>query len=655
MSLVQRIIVAVSLLAVTCTALAAEPWSPSAEDLYRLDRLPQLKPSVKVGSVSSYDRTGGNDDGFSGKYSFVRKEGDALVLADLKGPGVIWRIWTPTPSDDMFEFYFDGEAKPRITVKFRDLFTGNDASFPRPQVGSGAGGFYCYVPLPYEKSCKVLARAEKIMFYQINFATYRDDVAVQTWKPGDGTRQQASIGLRWLGDAALDSPILVLPEGSVQKVAKKVTIEPGSTATLFEAKSPGRIAGLSVKPAEALAGKDRDLVLRITWDGADKPAVLCPAGDFFGYAWGQPAMASMLLGVSRNEAYCRLPMPFDKSARIELISQRKQPVTLDAVVALSPQARQPDEGRLYALWRRENPTTKGVPFTFADVQGRGHLVGCILQSQGLESGGTPFFEGDDQTTIDGELVIHGTGSEDFFNGGWYDVPGRWDTRRSFPLSGCLAYQKPLGRTGGYRFMVTDAYAFTKSLKQTIEHGPEGNNIPTDYSATTFIYAAEPITVPELPALAARRVVDPAKVTYICGWNIPIAAFPFKDATLSKKGEKVGDADVRFLSMTAGADDFFGKPTLSVVCDLPAAGNYKVSIDTIKGPAQGHVQLTRDEAPVGKHVDLYAAERQRATVELGTLDFVEGPNTINLQVPGRHEKSTAFGLDLVSIVFERSEK
>ena len=24
----------------------------------------------------------------------------------------------------------------------------------------------------------------------------------------------------------------------------------------------------------------------------------------------------------------------------------------------------------------------------------------------------------------GELVIRGTGSEDFFNGGWYDVPGR---------------------------------------------------------------------------------------------------------------------------------------------------------------------------------------------------------------------------------------
>ena len=78
------------------------------EELVRLDRLPVLISS-HVGAVSSYDRTGGNDDGFSGKYSFVRKDPEGLVLADLKGPGVIYRIWTPTPTDDVLEFLFDGE------------------------------------------------------------------------------------------------------------------------------------------------------------------------------------------------------------------------------------------------------------------------------------------------------------------------------------------------------------------------------------------------------------------------------------------------------------------------------------------------------------------------------------------------------------------
>ena len=136
----------------------AQPYG--LPELYRLDLLPRIRSSVFVGSVSSYDRTGGNDDGFSGKYSFVAREDDGLVIADLQGPGVIYRIWTPTPTEDMVEFFFDGESQPRIRVKFRELFTGGAEPFVAPLVGYGAGGFYCYVPLPFEKSCRVLVCAQ---------------------------------------------------------------------------------------------------------------------------------------------------------------------------------------------------------------------------------------------------------------------------------------------------------------------------------------------------------------------------------------------------------------------------------------------------------------------------------------------------------------
>ncbi|MCX6905336.1 MAG: DUF2961 domain-containing protein, partial [Verrucomicrobia bacterium] len=115
----------------------------------------------------------------------------------------------------------------------------------------------------------------------------------------------------------------------------------------------------------------------------------------------------------------------------------------------------------------------------------------MLQAQGFESGKTLFFEGDDQTYLDGELAIHGTGSEDFFNGGWYDVPDRWEKRISFPLSGCLGYAKHLGRTGGYRFMIGDRYAFQKSLRQVMEHAGEKNSILTDYSAVSYLYLERP--------------------------------------------------------------------------------------------------------------------------------------------------------------------
>ena len=102
---IRSFVVMVISLSLSLTELpAASALVPGIQDVYRLDRLPVLRESIKVASVSSYDRTGGNNDGFGGQYSFVREEKDGLVLADLQGPGVIYRIWTPTPTDDMLEF-----------------------------------------------------------------------------------------------------------------------------------------------------------------------------------------------------------------------------------------------------------------------------------------------------------------------------------------------------------------------------------------------------------------------------------------------------------------------------------------------------------------------------------------------------------------------
>ena len=194
---------------------AADDWAPGIRDLYRLDRLPVLRESTHVASVSSYDRTGGNNDGFGGQFSFVRKEKDGLVLADLTGPGVITRIWTPTPTDDLLEFYFDGEDDPRIQVKFRELFMGTHPAFERPLVGFGAGGFYCYVPLPYKKSCKVFIRAERMQFYQINFATYPEAMVPASFSTAPGPEQRRHIekAKALFGSVGADISAYVVPEG----------------------------------------------------------------------------------------------------------------------------------------------------------------------------------------------------------------------------------------------------------------------------------------------------------------------------------------------------------------------------------------------------------------------------------------------------------
>ncbi len=626
------------------------------EELYRLDRLPAFKDPVKIGSVSSYDRTGNNDDGFSGKYSFVRKDAEGVVLADLKGPGVIYRVWTPTPTDDEMEFLFDGEPAPRVSVKFRELFLGGHPAFPRPLVGFGAGGFYCYVPLPFEKSCIVRVRAPKVQFYQINYALYGPDAGVTTFNPelsaADlSARDKACELFRSTGS---DISRFTAPSGAkVQTSPVTVKLEPHSTKTIFKAKKGGRIVGLRFTPTEALVSKARDLLLKISFDG-DEPAVLCPLGDFFGYAWGQPAMQSLLVGTSGEANYCYFPMPFDRSAVVEVVSERSTPVELRAEVLHAAVPRAADEGKFYALWRRENPTKLGEPFTFIETEGRGHLVGVALQSQGFESGKTLFFEGDDQTTIDGELVVHGTGSEDFFNGGWYDIPDRWEKRISFPLSGCLGYAKHLGRTGAYRLFLGEAYSFRKSIRQTIEHAGEKNSIPTDYCSVTYLYSEKrPTADLNPPPLKDRAVNDLQEVIFPAGWQTPIYAWSFDRASLTRKKERFGDEEVRYMSLVATGEDWFGPHFFSPTCDVPVTGTYAIYIEAIKGPAQAKVQLFQNENPVAEPVDLYAEKPARSErLLLGKLPLAAGPNNLMFKLVGRNEKSTALGLDLVNVICVR---
>jgi hypothetical protein len=626
------------------------------EELYRLDRLPTLKTSEKVGSVSSYDRSGGNDDGFSGKYSFVRKDPEGLVLADLKGPGVIYRLWTPTPTDDVLEFLFDGETKPRVEVKFRDLFLGRHPAFPSPLVGFGAGGYYSYVPLPFAKSCVVRIRAPKMQFYQINYALYPPGSPLATFdaEPAAAARRHRDRACELWRSAGSDiSRFTTPPEAAVQLSRSRITLAPRSAQVVFRAEQGGRIVGLRLSPAEAMIGKARDLLLRISFDG-EAPAVLCPLGDFFGYAWGQPAMQSLLVGTAGATNYCYFPMPFERGAVVEVVSERATPVELSAEILHANVPRSADEGRFYAVWRRENPTQEGKPFTFIETGGRGHLVGVVLQAQGFESGKTLFFEGDDETTIDGQEVIHGTGSEDFFNGGWYDVPDRWEKRLGFPLSGCLGYAKHLGRTGAYRLFLGDAYAYHRGIRQTIEHSGEKNNIPTDYCSVTYLYS-EPRPTADLtpPPLPDRAVQDPQEVVFPAWWQTPIHAWSFERASLTRKKGKIGEEEVRFLSLSATGEDWFGPHFLSLSCEVPAAGRYAIYIEAVKGPTQAKVQLFQNENPVADPVDLNAEKLEKSgRVLLGHLDLVEGGNNLMFKLVGQNERSAGLGLDLIQVICVR---
>ena len=151
-------------------------------------------------------------------------------------------------------------------------------------------------------------------------------------------------------------------------------------------------------------------------------------------------------------------MPFDKSARIELLyrktaSKDNKPLQIKATISYTKQKRDiKTEGKFYTCWNSNKLSAHEPAHVFLNTKGKGHYIGSVLLAQGMQPGMTYFFEGDDSTATDDTFRIHGTGSEDYFNGGWYALPDRWSRKMSLPLHGGLITHFRLAERGGVSFL-----------------------------------------------------------------------------------------------------------------------------------------------------------------------------------------------------------
>lgn len=526
----------------------------------------------KMQQLSSYDRSGGNDDGFSGKYSYIRKEGNDLVLADIKGAGIINRIWTPTPSNDTIQFYFDGEKVPRINMPFIDLFSGKTYPFVAPLCGNEIGGYYCYLPIPYEKSLKIIYKGEIMKFQQIQYRelTRKEKIQSFSWEYFNSNPVLSEISQTWK-HMSLSS--LYNDEIKMRKI--NFTIKGGKEQQIFALQQGGRIVGIELDSDYNLQSKSDKLIFKAKWDNEKENAIDVPFQSFFGYAFGKPSMKSMLLGATQAMCYSYLPMPFDGQANLSVEykdGNKEEEITLSGRIYYTEKQRDKRrEGKLYTQSRREYLPEPGVPYTIADVQGKGHYIGTILIAQGLNEGMTEYWESDDCSFIDGEMRIHGTGSEDYFNGGWYAVTDRWDRGISLPIHGSLLYDIKTARTGGYRFYLSDKINFNSSYVLTIEHGPEGNKLDVDYTSVGLFYADKPQfknqylthVVNEVPR---RDILLPQDMTMRLYWFTQ-ASFNGSSMIISSKREDHWTTNIDFEAVPMVQFDLTGMDN----------GKYKVTV------------------------------------------------------------------------------
>jgi hypothetical protein len=173
---------------------------------------------------------------------------------------------------------------------------------------------------------------------------------------------------------------------------------------------------------------------------------------------------------------------------------------------------------------------------------------------------------------------------------------------------------------------------------------------------TYLYAdrAPAATTQPLPPASERMVANPRRALFTPGATMPIESFSRRNATLTKRSEKFGDHSVEVLSLKANVKDLKGgSQFVTLLCDLPEAGRYRVSIAPIKGPEAPIVQLIENELPLGEQTDLYAAQRAPAEpIAMGEAKLKAGRNQLQIRLVGKNEAATGFQLDLVQVICER---
>jgi hypothetical protein len=269
-----------------------------------------------------------------------------------------------------------------------------------------------------------------------------------------------------------------------------IAITAGGTATIADLKGPGIIVGIWFTVASPDKYFLRRTLVRMYWDGEESPSVDVPLGDFFGTGFQYKHYVTPYLGMSSGGYYCYFPMPFDRSARVEVVNQTGQEINsfyYHIDYQWLPKPLDPDLAYFHATWRREPRTDPHHAYTILEARGRGHLVGVNMSMQSYNND-MQYLEGDEMVYVDDERVpsLAGTGTEDYFNSGWYFSKGEF----AAPYHGLILKDDSLQRIAAYRFHILDAIPFTSSLRFMIEHGDQNAEI-ADYSSTAYWYQREP--------------------------------------------------------------------------------------------------------------------------------------------------------------------
>ena len=264
--------------------------------------------------------------------------------------------------------------------------------------------------------------------------------------------------------------------GQGWKVNPYIVVPPESKAILADIKGQGAIKHIWITDS-ARAG--RLLILRIYFDGAEKPQVEAPLSDFFASAdyieYRQLSSLVMCVNPARG-MNCYFEMPYFKSFRIEIENIAPEPCNIYYQIDCEEKTIPAESLYFHALFNRQNPTEYMKPYVILDgIKGNGHYVGTYMH-WGVKSNGW-WGEGEIKFYIDSDSdfpSICGTGTEDYFCGAYNFDVGRKYTEYTTPYSGLSKVCETDGIYRSqryfnmYRWHITDPIYFKDKLTVTIQ-------------------------------------------------------------------------------------------------------------------------------------------------------------------------------------------
>jgi hypothetical protein len=463
---------------------------------------------------STYDRAGGNE-GVDASHFLYQRSTDFNVALDVEGPGVLvfsrYNHWHGSP----WHYVVDGRDHLIQEDSSRDPLHPTEDShfqplppFPAPlnlTWASTKGADLIWTPIPFEKSFQIAyTRTHYGTGYYI-FDKFVPGVRLthplRSWDENNIPDQRV---LDLIDRAGSD----IAPKASIKRIAKNFDLLAGGSVVVAGLRGNATIRALEFSIPRNQATEFKNVRLRITWDGRKYPSIDAPIALFYGAGtlYNRDNRTFLVKAFPVNIRFtgdrvylsCYFPMPFSRSARIELVSAEHAIEGVESSVRYTPQRKSLSQTSYFHATYRDFPRpVPGEDLVLLDtreIEGggdwSGHLVGNSFIFSHDANLGT--LEGDPRFFFDDSLTpqAQGTGTEEWGGGGDY-----WGgLNMSLPFAG-----HPVGARSvktalsdedkiesAYRFLLADLMPFGKNALIRLEHGG-ANDSDQHYETVTYWY------------------------------------------------------------------------------------------------------------------------------------------------------------------------